>query len=89
MRSLAARIRFHLDHRWAPDQMSDYLDGELAPGLRARMERHLSECVECRHLITGLTRVVGALRVLPGPEGVRDPGQLAGAVRLRLREPAP
>ena len=30
MSEISERARFALDHRWAPEQMSDYLDGELA-----------------------------------------------------------
>jgi anti-sigma factor RsiW len=67
--------------------MSDYLDGDLRPPERVRMERHLSECVECRQLIAGLRLVVDAMHRLPTPGLGPDPVQLAGAVRVRLDEP--
>lgn len=87
MHELLARMRFRRDHRWAPDRMSEYLDGELAVRRRARMERHLDECVECTRLIRGLGLLLRALHRLPSPEPGRDPVELAGAVQLRLEEP--
>jgi anti-sigma factor RsiW len=87
MHKFLARIRFRRDHQWAPDRMSEYLDGELRPQPRTRIERHLAECAECRRLIAGLTRLVDALHRLPAPEPARDPVRLAAAVRVRLEEP--
>jgi anti-sigma factor RsiW len=58
-------VRFAIDHRWAPRQMSDYLDGELATGARARMERHTAVCQPCRDLLDGLERMVDLLRTRP------------------------
>jgi anti-sigma factor RsiW len=89
MRQFLARMMFRPDHRWAPDRMSEYLDGDLAQGRRSRMERHLGVCVECRRLLAGLTLVVDALHRLPAPQPGRDTTQLAGAVRLRLEQPPP
>jgi anti-sigma factor RsiW len=90
MNEILARIRFWRDHRWAPDRMSDYLDGDVTPSGRTRMERHVGDCAECRRLIADLGRIVNALHRLPTAEYGVDPAQLAGSVRLRLREtPAP
>ena len=86
MHDLLHRLRFRRDHRWAPPRMSRYLDGELAAGPRARMERHVAECAPCRRLIRGLRQVTDALRRLPPPDGGRAE-QLAAAVRLRLSRP--
>jgi len=81
------RARFRRDHRWAPVHMSAYLDGELGRSRRTRMERHTEECAECRRLLGGLQRMLGALRRLPPPEGGADAVQLTASVRRRLREP--
>jgi anti-sigma factor RsiW len=89
MVDLWAKIRFWRDHRWTPDRMSDYLDGELAPGERTRVDRHVGECAKCRRAIAGLRLVVEALHLLPNPEPGRDPIAIAGSVRARLQNPEP
>jgi anti-sigma factor RsiW len=84
MSSSLDRERFDRDHRWAPDRMSDYLDGDLGAGERGRMERHLGECDKCRRLLEGLRRTVDALHRLPASTPDLDPQQVAASVRLRL-----
>jgi anti-sigma factor RsiW len=88
MRESFVRLRFRLDHRWAPDRLSAELDHELSPAQRARMARHLAECAECRRAFAGLSAVVEALRRLPPPQPESAPSQLAAAVRLTLDGPA-
>jgi anti-sigma factor RsiW len=83
---LLARVRFAIDHRWAPGRMSAFLDDDLRAGERARMERHLHDCHECRRLLAGLDLVVAALHRLPVPAG-GDPSRIAASVRGRLNEP--
>ena len=34
--------------------MSDYLDGDLAPDERARVEEHVHWCPECRRMLESL-----------------------------------
>jgi len=89
MDKLWAKIRFWRDHRWTPGRMSDYLDGELAPRERARVERHVGKCVECRRVIGGLRLVVEALHLLPAPEGGRNVIGFAGSVRARVENAEP
>jgi anti-sigma factor RsiW len=67
--------------------MSDYLDGELAAAGRTRMERHLSECEECRRLLAGLRRTVDAVRRLSARGDRVDSERLAASVLARLSEP--
>ncbi len=67
--------------------MSGYLDGDLGARARARMERHLGECQDCRRLLAGLRVVVDGLHRLPAPSGGADAVQIAAGVRLRLNEP--
>jgi anti-sigma factor RsiW len=81
------RVRFERDHHWAPGRMSAYLDGELSSRQRRRMRRHIDECVQCRRLLAGLRRMLGALASLPGPAD-GDPARIAASVRLRLDEPS-
>jgi anti-sigma factor RsiW len=75
------------DHRWAPDRMSDYVDDELTPPHRARMERHARECQECERILAGLRALVAGLGRVGAIEGGVDGPQIAAAVRARLDEP--
>lgn len=86
MSSFFYRARFTGDHRWAPERMSDYLDDELASSGRARLERHISQCEECRRLLYGLRRMLEALHRLPAPSGNADPVRIAASVRVQLKE---
>jgi anti-sigma factor RsiW len=67
--------------------MSEFLDGELASPRRARLERHVRHCPECRSLLGSLRRTIGALQRLPPVGGDSRALQIAAAVRLRLDEP--
>jgi anti-sigma factor RsiW len=40
------------------EQLSEYVDGELSPRERARIEAHLSECPSCARLVDDLRAVV-------------------------------
>jgi anti-sigma factor RsiW len=87
MSSVRDRERFERDHRWAPDRMSDYLDGDLAAGALTRIERHLGECDECRRLLKGLRQTLDALHRLSAPTSVTNAQAIAASVRVRLTEP--
>jgi anti-sigma factor RsiW len=80
------RLRVRLDHRWAPDHMSDYLDGELSATGQGRMTRHVAECDQCRGVLARLRAMLDALHGLPAPAG-GDAVAIATAVRGRLGEP--
>lgn len=86
---LLYRVRFTRDHRWTPGRMSEYLDGELAPARRARLERHASRCPECDRVLADLRALVSGLGRLPEPGGGVDAAQFAAVVRARLGEPPP
>jgi anti-sigma factor RsiW len=86
---LLYRVQFRRDHGWAPGRMSEYLDGELAPRGRARLEHHLHDCPECARLLAGLRAVVHGLGRLSAPSGGSGPAHIAAAVRGRLGEPPP
>ncbi|HEY2319014.1 MAG TPA: zf-HC2 domain-containing protein [Solirubrobacteraceae bacterium] len=85
---LSYRVRLARDHHWAPGHMSEYVDGELVAGDRARMERHVRECPECDRVLTGLRALVRRLGGLPAPEGGVDAVRVAALVRARLDEPS-
>jgi anti-sigma factor RsiW len=67
--------------------MSDYVDDELAPAGRARMERHARDCPECGRILAGLQALVVSLGRLAAPEGGVVGRQVTAAVRARLDEP--
>jgi anti-sigma factor RsiW len=66
--------------------MSDYLDGGLASAARARLERHIGECGECRRLLAGLRRTLDGLHRLAAPSPGVDVVQFAASVEARLTE---
>ena len=81
------RAQFGRDHRWAPGRMSDYLDGDLAAGAVARMDRHVAECEDCRKWLASLRAMLDVLQRLPAPSEGKVALQIAASVRARLSEP--
>lgn len=61
---MIARLQVKLDHRWVAPRLSDYVDHELRPAQRRRVERHAAICPECWPALRGLLIVVQALRGL-------------------------
>ena len=49
------------------EQLNAFLDGELTPSARVRLEAHLSECPSCTAELLGLQRVSHLLRASPHP----------------------
>ena len=81
IRRLFAKRRFMREHRWAHARLSQYLDGELAAGERARVEEHVRWCPECRRVLESLRRTVEGLMGLR----VATPESVATGVIERLR----
>jgi anti-sigma factor (TIGR02949 family) len=53
-------------------ELSDYLDGDLTPELRAQIEHHLEACHHCTAVDDGLqniVRLLGNEKVIALPEG--------------------
>lgn len=59
-----ARYRFMREHRHTGARLSPYLDGELEPGDRRRVEEHLHRCPECRRVLGTLRSTLEALLTL-------------------------
>jgi len=81
MSVLPERLQMKRDHRWARRRLSEYVDDELTPAERRRLERHADICPECGPLLRALTVTVFRLRQLR----FRLPGSVAPRVIDRLR----
>lgn len=54
-----------VEHDFCQDNMSAYIDDAVSPRQKARLERHLSECLECRQTLSELRATVTLLRQTP------------------------
>ena len=84
MRRLIERLRFARDHRWSPDHMSEYIDGDLDSRERSRVERHTAECPECDELLRELRAMVAALGGMRGRAGDGVAAAVLAGVQQRL-----
>ncbi len=68
------------------DQLSDYMEGDLEPGARKRLETHLAECVHCRDVLAELRGVVAMAR---SAEDLEAPSDLWPRVADAIGDDAP
>jgi anti-sigma factor RsiW len=68
-------------HRRAQKLLGDYLEGDLEPGQRTRVDGHLDECGECAREARELRQTVSMLRGLPMDV---VPPDVADAVMTRI-----
>jgi hypothetical protein len=69
------------EHRWSQRHLSHYVEGDLSPRSRRRLERHARDCVDCGQGIRAMRALVYALGGLGGPAGVRAPATIFARVR--------
>ncbi len=69
------------DHKF--ELLNAYLDGELNPQQRRKLEAHLESCPECQAELDALETLSGTLAEVPLPE-FTSPEQLAANVVLQL-----
>jgi anti-sigma factor RsiW len=67
----------HENCRHLLDSLSPYVDGDLSAELCTELERHLSDCEDCRIVVDSLRKTVYLYRVTsdelpPVPEDVRQ-----------------
>jgi predicted anti-sigma-YlaC factor YlaD len=86
MSDAMAHWRLRRDHAWTPPRVSAYLDGELTPRSRTRIEHHLGECAECRRVLDGMRRMLRVLHELAPAGSELRATEIARAVGLRLHE---
>jgi len=70
------------DHQWSQQHLSHYVEGELGPRARRRLERHALGCVDCGRGIKAMRALVYAFQGLDGLAGVRAPATIFDRVRL-------
>lgn len=75
-------------HGWLREQLSAYLDGELGPAERARLEAHLQGCPACRAELDSLRRTVELVGRLPAVSPLRSFRLTSAMVREAGPRPA-
>lgn len=68
-------------------QLSDYIDGDLDPGICEEIDRHMEGCDPCVAFVESLRRTVKLVETHPGeplPDGLRHE-LLEQATRLKKR----
>lgn len=79
-------------HQYYEERLSAYLDGELSPGERSTVERHVATCQDCQWNLETLKQTVQRMRELPTvsvPRAftIRVPAQPARVPRRRWTLP--
>ena len=70
------------DHKWSQQHLSHYVEGDLRPRARRRLDRHARNCVDCGRGIRAMRALVHALQGLDGLVGARAPATIFDRVRL-------
>jgi anti-sigma factor (TIGR02949 family) len=68
------------------NSISDYVDGELAPELCAELERHLSECTNCRIVVDTLRKTIELYKDTTEAEPIPDEVRQRLFYRLHLED---
>jgi anti-sigma factor RsiW len=84
IRRLIERRRYMREHRWTHAHLSDYLDEELSPEERRRVEEHVGICPHCRRVLRTLRRTLESLMELPAEP---RPRVADGVIERLRREP--
>jgi predicted anti-sigma-YlaC factor YlaD len=66
-----------------------YYDGELGPGKRSRVERHLDACDECQTALDEMERLSAVLHESPPAPTLTPPDRFVAQVQLRLPDRQP
>ena len=69
------------DHLWSQRHLSHYVEGDLRPRARRRLDRHAWCCADCGRGIRAMRALVYAVHGLGGPAGVRAPETIFDRVR--------
>jgi anti-sigma factor RsiW len=77
------------DHQWSQQHLSHYVEGDLRPRARRRLDRHARDCVDCGRGLRAMHALVHALQGLDGVAGARAPATIFDRVRLAAPGGAP
>ena len=69
------------DHEWSQQHLSHYVEGDLSPRARRRLDRHARDCVDCGRGIRAMRALVYAVLGLGGLAGARAPETIFDRVR--------
>jgi anti-sigma factor RsiW len=64
-------------------QISNYIEGEISPELRARMEAHIQGCKHCTAILDGTSNTI---RLLADGKALDLPSGFSERLRRRLAE---
>ena len=64
------------------DELGDYLDEEMAPGLRRELEEHLSDCRPCKVVADSAQRTV---KIITGCRSFELPAKMSAKIMARIR----
>jgi anti-sigma factor RsiW len=70
------------DHEWSQQHLSHYVEGELSPRARRRLDRHAQGCADCGRGIRAMRVLVRAVHGVGGLAGVSTPATIFDRVRL-------
>jgi anti-sigma factor RsiW len=84
IRRLLQHRRFLREHNWTHAHLSDYLDDDLSPSERGRVEEHVGICPHCRRVLRTLRRTLQSLMELPAEP---HPSVADGVIRRLRGEP--
>ncbi len=77
------------DHEWSQRHLSHYVEGELRPRARRRLDRHARGCADCSRGLRAMRALVHAIQGLDGLAAVRAPATIFDRVRLAAAGGAP
>jgi anti-sigma factor RsiW len=77
------------DHRWSQQHLSHYVDGDLRPRARRRLEHHARDCVDCGRGLRAMRALIYSVRGLDGLAGMRAPATIFDRVRAASAGGAP
>lgn len=69
------------DHQWSQQHLSHYVEGDLRPRARRRLDRHARDCADCGRGIRAMRALVYTVQGLDGLAGVRAPAAMFDRVR--------